>query len=189
MGQPHNSTIRQKILSLIMMLIAHATVLPQPPLFHRQLLAAEEAPTSDATPTDPLALLGFSVTTKAAPGYVDDKACAEMYRAAAVVQASGATNAVERLQKLLAPDRPMEVVRLLILAERQLTTRRFADAKHTLTRILDAQPATLTPAHYAVASGIFNVKLATATRQWHAYMIDTIDQLATQSTGCITVSW
>ncbi|NOT57976.1 MAG: tetratricopeptide repeat protein, partial [Deltaproteobacteria bacterium] len=66
---------------------------------------------------------------------------AEIYRTAAVVQASGATNALERLQKLLAPDRPLEVVPLLILAERQLTTRRFAEAERTLTRILDAHPA------------------------------------------------
>jgi tetratricopeptide (TPR) repeat protein len=66
---------------------------------------------------------------------------AEIYRTAAVVQASGAPNAIDRLQKLLAPDRPMEVVPLLILAERQLTSRRFADAERTLTRILDAHPA------------------------------------------------
>jgi SAM-dependent methyltransferase len=43
-------------------------------------------------------------------------------------------------------------------------------------------PETLTPAHYTVASGIFNVKLATDTEQWHAYMLDTIDHLAALST-------
>lgn len=42
-------------------------------------------------------------------------------------------------------------------------------------------PETLVPAHYTVASGIFNVKLATDTEQWHAYMLDTIDYLASLS--------
>jgi SAM-dependent methyltransferase len=43
-------------------------------------------------------------------------------------------------------------------------------------------PETLAPAHYTVASGIFNVKLATDIEQWRAYMLDTIDYLATLST-------
>jgi SAM-dependent methyltransferase len=43
-------------------------------------------------------------------------------------------------------------------------------------------PEALTPAHYTVASGIFNVKLATEAEQWHAYMLDTVDQLAALST-------
>jgi SAM-dependent methyltransferase len=43
-------------------------------------------------------------------------------------------------------------------------------------------PEALAPAHYTVASGVFNVKLATETEQWHAYMLDTIDQLAALST-------
>lgn len=43
-------------------------------------------------------------------------------------------------------------------------------------------PETLTTAHYTVASGIFNVKLATATEQWQTYTLDTIDQLAALST-------
>lgn len=43
-------------------------------------------------------------------------------------------------------------------------------------------PEVLVPAHYTVASGIFNVKLATDTEQWRAYMLDTIDQLAALST-------
>jgi hypothetical protein len=43
-------------------------------------------------------------------------------------------------------------------------------------------PTTLTPAHYAVASGIFNVKLATDTEEWQAYVLDTIEQLAILST-------
>ena len=38
------------------------------------------------------------------------------------------------------------------------------------------------PAHYTVASGIFNVKLDTETEEWKAYMLDTIDQLSTLST-------
>jgi SAM-dependent methyltransferase len=45
-----------------------------------------------------------------------------------------------------------------------------------------APPDALTPAHYTVASGIFNVKLATTTEHWHAYVLDTIDQLAALST-------
>jgi SAM-dependent methyltransferase len=43
-------------------------------------------------------------------------------------------------------------------------------------------PESLIPAHYTVASGIFNVKLTTDTEQWHAYMLDTIDHLAALST-------
>lgn len=43
-------------------------------------------------------------------------------------------------------------------------------------------PDALAPAHYTVASGIFNVKLTTETEQWHAYMLDTIDRLAALST-------
>lgn len=42
--------------------------------------------------------------------------------------------------------------------------------------------AALAPAHYTVASGIFNVKLDIETEEWKAYMLDTIDQLSTLST-------
>lgn len=53
---------------------------------------------------------------------------------------------------------------------------------HLATCRFSSPPTTLTPAHYTVASGIFNVKLATETEQWRAYMLDTIDQLAALST-------
>jgi SAM-dependent methyltransferase len=43
-------------------------------------------------------------------------------------------------------------------------------------------PDALVPAHYTVASGIFNVKLASEPELWRAYMLDTIDQLAALST-------
>jgi SAM-dependent methyltransferase len=43
-------------------------------------------------------------------------------------------------------------------------------------------PEALAPAHYTVASGIFNVKLLTEPGQWCTYMLDTIDRLATLST-------
>lgn len=38
--------------------------------------------------------------------------------------------------------------------------------------------AGLEPAQYTVASGIFNVKLDTATASWSGYVLDTLDQLA-----------
>lgn len=40
----------------------------------------------------------------------------------------------------------------------------------------------LTPADYTVASGIFNVKLATPLAEWREYVLTTIDQLAALST-------
>jgi SAM-dependent methyltransferase len=40
----------------------------------------------------------------------------------------------------------------------------------------------LSPAHYTVASGIFNVKLDIPVEEWTAYMLATIDQLAMLST-------
>ncbi|MGH8559412.1 MAG: class I SAM-dependent methyltransferase [Methylococcales bacterium] len=43
-------------------------------------------------------------------------------------------------------------------------------------------PEALVPAHYTLASGIFNVKLATEPEQWCAYVLDTIDQLDALST-------
>jgi SAM-dependent methyltransferase len=36
----------------------------------------------------------------------------------------------------------------------------------------------LSPADYSVASGIFNVKLQTGDREWHAYMLDTVQRIA-----------
>jgi SAM-dependent methyltransferase len=41
---------------------------------------------------------------------------------------------------------------------------------------------TLSPAHYAVACGIFNVKLDIPAEEWTAYVLMTIDQLAQLST-------
>ncbi|MBM4254782.1 MAG: class I SAM-dependent methyltransferase [Deltaproteobacteria bacterium] len=48
-------------------------------------------------------------------------------------------------------------------------------------RFSDA-PASLTTAHYTVASGIFNVKLSTELEEWRTYMLDTIEQMAQLST-------
>jgi SAM-dependent methyltransferase len=44
------------------------------------------------------------------------------------------------------------------------------------------QASALTTAHYAVASGIFNVKLTTDAEEWRAYMLDTIEQMSRLST-------
>ena len=43
-------------------------------------------------------------------------------------------------------------------------------------------PKVLLPADYTVASGIFNVKLATPNQEWLAYMLDMIDNMAKNST-------
>jgi SAM-dependent methyltransferase len=68
-------------------------------------------------------------------------------------------------------DLSAEMIRLAREHCRHLANSRFS---HTL--------AALAPAHYTVASGIFNVKLDTDTEEWQAYMLDTIDQLSTLST-------
>jgi len=67
-------------------------------------------------------------------------------------------------------DLSAEMIRLARQHCGHLTNCRFS---HTL--------AALAPAHYTVASGIFNVKLDTETEEWQAYMLDTIDQLSTLS--------
>ena len=50
------------------------------------------------------------------------------------------------------------------------------------TRTFTADAAQLAPSDYVVASGIFNVKLATDDSAWQAYMRRTIDRLAELST-------
>lgn len=42
--------------------------------------------------------------------------------------------------------------------------------------------AAMAPAMYTLASGIFNVKQDVASEQWHAYILETISDLATLST-------
>ncbi len=42
-------------------------------------------------------------------------------------------------------------------------------------------PAAVAPADYALASGIFNVKLGFGVRRWRAYMLDTLASIASMS--------
>lgn len=55
--------------------------------------------------------------------------------------------------------------------------RAAASGLHNWTFTTDR--STLGPADFVVASGIFNVKLETPEREWHHYLLATIDDLAT----------
>jgi len=90
------------------------------------------APRAEAEP----ALAGVHLLDpRALPG-----ALGEVYRAAAVVRAVSAGEAVDRLQAMLAAARPPEIEPWLDLAQGLLRRRRFAEAERTLAEILARRP-------------------------------------------------
>jgi tetratricopeptide (TPR) repeat protein len=67
-------------------------------------------------------------------------ALGEVYRAAAVVRAVAAAEAVAYLEKMLAAARPAEIEPWLDLAQAQIQQRRFAEAERTLRDVLARSP-------------------------------------------------
>jgi SAM-dependent methyltransferase len=67
------------------------------------------------------------------------------------------------------------------LAPSMVAAAKVVHAKRQWAHFTD-QRAELKPADYALASGIFNVKLDTPADRWREYMLDTIDDMASLST-------
>ena len=62
------------------------------------------------------------------------------------------------------------------ISEQMVTAARAGTAFHGCT--FSSRREDLVPMDYAVASGVFNVKQSATTEDWHAYVLATIDDLA-----------